>query len=110
MQVSVARTSRGTAAQQPYRKGSAAGLDREGNDEQMLDDLEHLKAAKGTLEARPARVRWWTTRCAARKLQPWPLSIDKVKLAAALLRRGGNRSAPAHLYALKRANTVRGHR
>ena len=40
---------------------------------------------------------------------PWPVTVEKLRLAAALLRRGGYRSAPAYLYAIKRANAVRGH-
>ena len=105
----IARTARGTVMRQDYKIGSAAGLDDTVYDTVVLDELEHLKAAKGTIVSRQARVRWWTTRCAARKLAPWPLSPDKVKLAAALLKRGGYRSAPAYLYAMKRANTLRGH-
>ena len=109
MQQQVVRTSRGTVAQQPYRIGTAAGLDRTELDEGAIEELQDLKAAKGTLEARHARVRWWTTRCAARKLAPWPITTVKLRLAAALLRRGGYRSAPAYLYAIKRANVTRGH-
>ena len=105
----VVRTCRGTVAQQPYRIGSAAGLDRVELDEGAIAEIQELKAAKGTLEARHARVRWWTTRCAARKLAPGPITTEKLRLAAALLRRGGYRSAPAYLYAVKRASVTPGH-
>ena len=53
-QQQVVRTSRGTIAQQPYRIGNAAGLDRVQLDEGALEELQDLKAAKGTLEARHA--------------------------------------------------------
>ena len=103
----IVKTFRGTTARQPYRKGFARGVDRISDGGFAVDEIETRKVAKGAWSSRAARTSWWVLRCAARRLAPWPTTPSKLKLAAALLRRGGHRSAPGCVYNLKRANTTR---
>ena len=103
------RTFRGTAGRLAYKVGSARGLDDTDRDREIMPTLAELEAAKGTRESRASRVKWWMLRAAARRLQPFPLSQEKLRLAAALLRRGGYRTAPGYLYAVKRRHVELGH-
>jgi hypothetical protein len=58
-------------------------------------------AASGT-GVHQSHIKWWLLRAAAAGLVPFPLSVDSLKLALALLKSGGFRSAPAYLNAMKR--------
>ena len=86
----------------PYTRGSAADLDDVELDAFILEELSEEKFAGTGLITLNLRIQWWRARTAARNLQPWPLTPPLVALAAALLRRGGYRSAPAYLSAMRR--------
>ena len=53
-------------------------------DEHWIAQVELRKHAKKTAEVTASRLRWWATRCNARGLAPFPLTVDKLKLAASV--------------------------
>ena len=63
----------------------------------MVED----RKARSSRQLKSVRGRWWLRRCAARNLRPIPVTIAKLELAGALLKRGRYRLGPVYLYALK---------
>ena len=56
-----------------------------------------------------ARVAWWLTRSSIRGVSPFPLTLGKLQLAAAILKRGQYRSASQCLHSIKQEHINRGH-
>ena len=77
------------------------------DDWEALQRLEQDKLAPSSRQSAGARVAWWVNRAAARKCKPWPLTRAKVRLAAAILKKGRYRSAQTYLRTMK-AQHVRG--
>ena len=91
-----------------YTKGSVAGLDDQEEDPAAILALQADKFAETTWYANKSRQNWWLRRATARGIQPVPLSPQLLHLAAALLRKGGYRSAPLYLAAVKRMHVQAG--
>jgi len=77
-------------------------------DSAALNTLDAEKFAGSGRYCHQTRVAWWQRRSAVRSFDPFPLSPPKVALAAALLRKGGYRSATLYLAALKREHITLG--
>jgi hypothetical protein len=93
----------------PYTRGSKDDLDKIEDDTEYLEDLAMAKFSGQGLYTLNIRVRWWAQRAQARGLEPWPLTPPLIALSAALLRKGGYRSAPLYLHAAKREHIRRGY-
>ena len=109
LQDSSAPKKRKFPARKPYTRGKTDDVDNIEEDEDVLAGLEGDKFAGAGLITLRIRLQWWQSRAAARKLAPWPFDPAKIALAAALLRKGGYRSAPAYLSACKREHVRLGH-
>lgn len=110
-------SDRGGAGRHPFRKrapvrkkytrGSKEGVD---NTEEDVVAKKRLRACVFAATSRKFRVawkKWWPMRAAARGLAPYPLTAAKLELGAALLLKGGYRSAPNYLGAMKRGHLER---
>ena len=79
------------------------------NDEQavaaVLRETHTVSAQRSTI----ARAKWWVERMRLRKQEPYPLTIPKLQLAAALLKRGRYRSASQYLYTIKQIHLRSGY-
>ena len=80
-----------------YARGDQRGLDDATADETSVDAMHALKFSQSGALSRNAREAWWRRRVAARGVEPYPLSVRAISLAAALLRQGGYRSASLYL-------------
>ena len=56
-----------------------------------------------------SHVKWWLKRAASHQLPAFPLSVEAIKIAGALLKAGGYRSAPQYLSAMRKEHVIRGH-
>ena len=56
-----------------------------------------------------ARLRWWCKRAARRGREPFPITVELLTLAGALLKAGRYRSAQQYLYTMKKEHVTRGH-
>ena len=92
-----------------YRCGSAKGLDVDSDDWVALPVLEADKFAATSHNTNRIRYRWWASRAKARGTDPYPLTVEKINLAAALLKKGHYRSAPAYIAAIKRQHILAKH-
>ena len=92
-----------------YRCGSAKGLDVDSDDWVALAVLEADKFAATSHNTNRIRCRWWESRAKARGTDPYPLTVEKINLAAALLKKGHYRSAPAYIAAIKRQHILARH-
>ena len=92
-----------------YRCGSAKGLDVDSDDCVALAVLEADKFAATSHNTNRIRCRWWESRAKARGIDPYPLTVEKINLAAALLKKGHYRSAPAYIAAIKREHILTKH-
>jgi len=95
-------------SRRPYGRGSTAALDDLEEDSAALNTLDAEKFAGSGRYCHQVRISWWRHRAAIRSVEPFPLSPAKVALAAALLRKGGYRSATLYLAALKREHVTLG--
>ena len=91
-----------------YTRGSRAALDDAAGDPDRIRLVRSGKFAKSSRLANRSKERWWAARCRARRLAPYPLTRDKVELAAALLRAGGYRSGALYLSHMKRCHVSKG--
>ena len=71
----------------------------------LLADTYTVTSRKST----EARVAWWVSRATLRSMAPFPLTAEKLQLAAAILKRGRYRSASQYLYSMKQEHCNRGH-
>ncbi len=84
----------------------------------IVSSRESLKLAVGRLnrdkfaatsrKTYAARLSWWRRQRRAHCGRPWPLSIDLLQAAAAILKAQGYRTASQYLYALKRHHITLG--
>ena len=100
----------GTAVRLPYRRGSAKGLDNVKEDAAVINRLVLAKFATSSMGSTRSRTRWWTQRCASRKWAVVPVTVEKLELAAALLKEGGYRSACLYLATIKRLHVQAGYK
>ena len=94
----------------PKRKNGKQRLPDSPNDDndarkRLLADTYTVTSRKST----EARVTWWVSRARFRKMAPFPLTAEKLQLAAAILKRGRYRSASQYLYSIKQEHCNRGH-
>ena len=68
-----------------------------------------MKWGTGTANSIASRIKWWDTRASYRGLPPWPLTLQKINLAAALLYKGGYRSGPLYLSAARKQHIQLGY-
>ena len=92
-----------------YSRGSAARADDIGKDKAAIKRLVRAKVAKSSIGTFRTRAAWWPSRALARKIPPFPLTPNKVRLAAALLKQAGYRSATGYLSGAKRRHIELGH-
>ena len=88
-----------------FGQGVGCGLD----DWVALAVLEADKFAATSHNTNRIRCRWWASRAKARGTDPYPLTVEKINLAAALLKKGHYRSAPAYIAAIKRQHILAKH-
>ena len=98
---------RSAPTRKAYTRGSAVGMDVSQEDGTAIKMLRSKMFAKTSAKSRRTWLRWWPCRAAARGILPFPLSTWKLELAAALLDRGGYRSADNYLGAMKRSHVDR---
>ena len=84
-----------------------------GPDNMALDEIAIRNLVSGVYSATArkstsARLLWWTSRASRRQLEPFPLDISKLTLAAALLKKGAYRSAAQYLYTMKKRHMAFG--
>ena len=63
----------------------------EDDPEQDDEALKTLMAETHTVASKRstwARLRWWSSKAQARRMAPYPLSVEKLQLAAAILKKG----------------------
>ena len=92
-----------------YGRGSAARADNVQQDAQAVRRLVRGKIAKSSIGAARTRAEWWPARAKVRGVTPFPLTPNKVRLAAALLKQAGYRSAAGYLCGAKRRHIEEGH-
>ena len=85
-----------------YARGSKRGLDNAIQDDQAIAEVKAARFAYGARINHKSMVDWWISRCRARRLRPFPLTVRLLELAAGLLKRGRYRSGPMFLSALRR--------
>ena len=93
----------------PRKRGSARDLDNAAEDDEAIMELRKARLANSTRQAEKYRVRWWKTRCSRRFLPSTPVTVWRVELAGALLKKGGYRSARSYLSTIKRLHIEAGH-
>ena len=93
-----------------YRRGSALRADDAARDATAVKRLVRDKVANSSIGAARTRASWWPSRARARGIAPFPLTPNKVRLAAALLKQAGYRSAPGYLSGAKRRHIELGYR
>jgi hypothetical protein len=71
--------------------------------------LNRDKFAATSRKTYAARLSWWRRQRRAHGGRPWPLTIDLVQSAAAILKAQGYRTATQYLYALKRHHITLGY-
>ena len=91
-----------------FARGSAVGVDDAAKDLAAIRKITRSKLAKSTRGSARTRSLWWSQRAQAGSLQPYPLTANKIRLAAALLKQAGNRSAAGYLSAAKRRHIGHG--
>ena len=80
----------------------------------VLDDgaaIKEVEKDTHTATARlsiTARANWWLARAKARNIAPLPLDTDKLRLAAAILKKGQYRTAEQYLYTMKKMHIQAG--
>ena len=94
----------------PYRRGSRTNLDDSGEDRAAVVGLRSRKLALSSVASQASLRGWWVQRARARGLHAFPLTPRKIELAAALLRKGGYRSALNYLSAARKQHVRKGHK
>ena len=56
-----------------------------------------------------SKVKWWVDRAKTRGVEPFPLNLEMINLAGALLKAGGYRSSAQYFSAMKREHITKGH-
>ena len=105
-----ASSKRAFPTRRAYTRGDAGDADDVENDQEAFRDLEASKLSVAGRYAHDCRYRGWTSRAAARGMAPLPITKDKLVLAAALLRKGGYRSAALYLISMRREHVASGAR
>jgi hypothetical protein len=95
-------SKRAFPGRRPYGRGTDKELDDIGQDADLINELDVDKFSGAGRYCHRVRVAWWVKRARLRCIDPFPVTPSKLALAAALLRKGGYRSAPMYLGALKR--------
>ena len=103
------KKAREVPTRRPYTRGSPAGLDDHSKDLSSIRVFNRWMWGIGTIQTFETRCRWWRTRAEYRGIEPWPLTQAKIRLAAALLFKGGYRSAPNYLASIKRKHIQGGY-
>ena len=80
------------------------GLDDHATKEVVM--ATHSYTARSSIGA---RLTWWEARTKVRGIQPYPLDKHKLQLAAAILKKGGYRTADQYLYCIKKQHVLLGH-
>ena len=78
----------------------------------LSDALRVLAKDKYSESARrssDARLKWWRSKTEAHGGVPFPLTIEKLRKGAALLKMMGFRSASQYLYTMKKGHVLRGY-
>ena len=88
------------AARQAYTKGSPVGLDDFEDDEAIIRETADAALAKSTQERYSSCMKWWAKRCLPRGMNPLPITVKKLRLAAGLLKKGRYRSGYLYLAAM----------
>ena len=96
-----------------YGTGSSRGLDEIAADdvafEKAMAEFQPSKFAASNVASQQARASWWKLRAASRGMEPYPLTVEGINVAGALLKAGGHRSSAQYLAAMKREHLAAGH-
>ena len=84
-------------------------MDARTDDNRAIIELNARTFAPASWTTVKSRLQWWRDRCVARGIKPWPLTRQKIRLAAALLLKGGYRSARAYLSVVRRKHIESGY-
>jgi hypothetical protein len=96
-----------------YTRGSADAVAHTELSALMVDTAisayESGKTAATSAGTLASRLKWWTSRAEARGIELFPLTVEAVQHAGAMLMAGGYRSGPLYFSAMKREHTRLGH-
>ena len=98
-------------ADMPVRLGprSRVNADDPGLDGTALKELKGGFYSATARKSTAARLEWWSKRAARRGREPFPIDLEALTLAGALLKAGRYRSAQQYLYTIKKEHMARGH-
>ena len=97
----------------PYSRGSADKTERVETDDaelaKAMKTFEEEKFASSNIASYKSKVKWWVDRAKVRGVDPFPLTLEMINVAGALLKAGGYRSSAQYFAAMKREHVTRGH-
>ena len=88
----------------PKRPGVGVRQKGKVNLVKALKELEEDKSTPSARKSSAARARWWVNLKVAHQGRPYPLTVGKLRSAAAVLKQLRYRSAAQYLYAMKKAH------
>ena len=104
----------GAPGRRAYGRGSVAKLAETLGDPEALEqarlEYEDDKLAQSSKATVKSHMVWWSKRAQALGMQPYPLTVEKLRSMGALLKKAGYRSAAAYFGAVKRKHVRLGHR
>ena len=97
-------------ADMPVRMGprSRAKSDDPGHDDTALKELKRGVYSATARKSTAARLDWWIKRAARRGREPFPIDLEALTLAGALLKAGRYRSSQQYLYTIRKEHVARG--
>ena len=72
-------------------------------------EYESDKFARSAVESVKSRLSWWRKRAREHNVEAYPITVERLQLLGALLKRAGYRSAGAHLSVVKNQHIRLGH-
>lgn len=97
----------------PYATGSKARAQEVAEDpeefKKAMEEFQNDKFAASNQATHKARVQWWVHRAKSLDVEPFPLRVQTIDMAGALLKVGQYRSAAMYFAALKREHVIQSH-
>ena len=88
---------------------SRVNADDPGLDGTALKELKGGFYSATARKSTAARLDWWIKRAARRGREPFPIDLEALTLAGALLKAGRYRSSQQYLYTIRKEHVARGH-
>ena len=96
-----------------YRRGSVARIKNLCSDQKEISaaraEYESDKFARSAVESVKSRLSWWRKRAREHNVEAYPITVERLQLLGALLKRAGYRSAGAYLSVVKNQHIRLGH-